>query len=162
MRDTRWYESEVVAMKKINKMFGEILFALIYSSYKSGNFRSGKGYLWRSNQAISLPFSFAVTLVFALVSGFEFANIQLAGIFGISALTFYQLIELKINRRNLFRYRYIYPKSNKIVNYYLLFVGLFISTLFALFLILKPKGLPRKVDKQEMACHSTLLNRFTY
>jgi hypothetical protein len=52
-------------------MFGEILFALIYSSYKSGSFRSGKGYLWRSNQAISLPFSFAVTLVFALVSGFE-------------------------------------------------------------------------------------------
>ncbi|PZR23841.1 MAG: hypothetical protein DI535_23130 [Citrobacter freundii] len=119
-------------VKDIN-IVSRIQYSLVYMLYKSKYYRTGKGYIYRSNLSISIAGSFIVSFaIFQMAK--NLSNGIKAGIFLFIWLIFFALLERNITRSKLFRYRKIYTDYKKNV---LIFLCIILSIATIEFLLYK-------------------------
>lgn len=112
----------------------KVQYALIYKLYKSGVYKTGKAYIYRANQTISIPLATLLCGVLLITTNFSLHPLYVAGIFIVMSAILFGLLEKNVSKRKLFKYRQTYLNKGKYLKpfYIVILSGLLIFALFAI------------------------------
>lgn len=112
----------------------KVQYALIHKLYKSGVYKTGKAYIYRANQAISIPLTMLVCGVLLIATNFSLPPLYVAGIFIVMAAILFGLLEKNVSKRKLFKHRKTYLNKERYLKPFFIVIlsGLFIFALFAI------------------------------
>ncbi|ODT95765.1 MAG: hypothetical protein ABS85_00670 [Sphingobacteriales bacterium SCN 48-20] len=100
----------------------KIQYALIYKLYKTKQFKSGRGYIYRANQIIGITVALATTLIILTFSNFDVSKSITLAIFLAFGSIFFLMLEINTSRSKLLRNRFIYPICSKYLSPYFLVI----------------------------------------
>jgi hypothetical protein len=102
--------------------FESIQYSLIYQLYKTRYYKSGKGYIYRANQIISIFSGLAFTMACMIFLGWK--GIELAIVFAALSVPLFILLEKNVTRKKLIMHRKTYARRKKHLLYFYSLVGI--------------------------------------
>jgi len=131
----------------------KVQYALIYYFYKTRQFKSGRGYIWRANQFISIVVSSIFCLLVIIGSNWSLSRLSIFLSFLFPAGIVFFILEANVKRHKLFWHRRTYLNRKR---YLIRFLFISLSILFALIAIYylgKPEKIIDRVIDPELANH---------
>lgn len=92
--------------------------------YKIRYYRSGRGYIYRANQMISIVVGLNVCLAAMLVSHFRLGKFNMFLLFLGCAFSLFYLLERNVTKEKLFAHRETYIKRHKCLYPFYIFVAI--------------------------------------
>jgi hypothetical protein len=121
----------------VRSFIEKIQYALIYMLYKGKAYRSGRGYIYRANQMLSITFSSVVTFSELLFAGLpktkEHASISFIIFLGIY-VCFFIVLECNVTHTKILQNRLVFKNYKTYIKYFYLSAFLFSLFLFALYM----------------------------
>lgn len=94
-------------------------YSLIYWLYKTKYYKSGKGYIYRSNQLLSLALA-SIVLAISFNLNKTISNLGFALIFMSSGILFFSLFECNVKKHKMYIHRTIYKSyRKKVVSFFI-------------------------------------------
>ncbi len=115
----------------------KIQYSLIYMLYKTRYYKSGKGYIYRANQLMSIILTSLLTLLFWWITGREITGSVLFISFICLALLIFFLLEKNVTKQKLLKHRSTYLQRNK---YLALFFSCMLLIIIHFLLLFKLAG----------------------
>lgn len=114
-----------------------IQYSLIYMLYKTRYYKSGRGYIYRANQIISIISSIIVSLLVYVLARMELPGAIIGMLFLSVAFLLFFLLEKNVTKTKLFKYRKTYPRNKKYLLPFFLMTIIGILLLGAIYFIKK-------------------------
>lgn len=105
--------------------------------YKTRYYKSGRGYIYRANQIISIISSIIVSLLVYVLARMELPGAIIGMLFLSVAFLLFFLLEKNVTKTKLFKYRKTYPRNKKYLLPFFLMTIIGILLLGAIYFIKK-------------------------
>lgn len=103
-----------------------VQYSLIYWLYKTKYYKSGKGYIYRANQLLSLALA-TIVLGISFNLNKTISNIGSALIFMSSGILFFFLFESNVKKHKMYTHRTVYKLyRKKVVTFFILIATIFL------------------------------------
>ena len=123
---------------KLNNMLEHLQYSVVYFLYKTNYYKTGRGYIYRANQLLSVAAGLGIIAAYRL----SFAQFKANGlvdfaIFVVGAVASFIYFERNVSKGKLLKYRHLYPRARITFTVFAFFVGLLL-----IFLVITGKSSP--------------------
>lgn len=119
-------------------MLEHLQYSVVYFLYKTNYYKTGRGYIYRANQLLSVAAGLGIIAAYRL----SFAQFKANGlvdfaIFVVGAVASFIYFERNVSKGKLLKYRHLYPRARITFTVFAFFVGLLL-----IFLVITGKSSP--------------------
>ncbi len=95
------------------QILDRIQYSLIYMLYKTRYYKSGKGYIYRANQIITVIGTMTASLLFLVFTNVNLKSYAMLAFFGLTLAIIFFFFERNISKPKLMQHRPTYKKRRK-------------------------------------------------